>query len=270
MLRLRFVLPGCGAVVLVGLLAGCDKAGPDLSTTPSVPQSAAPVTQTTPTPAPASPSPAANQPPRLEANVNPEDGPAPLEVRFNLCRSTDPDGDTLSYDIQFGDGGRSRRCQETHTYGDPGRYRAYLAVTDGRGGIDERNVDVTAGARKPEPKPYYKLDSVARFTWANELDVAEARAHVRLNEGPDFFPARGYSHGVGEARRGDNLISGRLLGAAHHGGSWRFDLGQSSALVPGSLRAVTGTVEEITASSITFRLRGGADESVAFTFRASR
>jgi len=33
---------------------------------------------------------------------------------------------------------------------------------------------------------------------------------------------------------------------------------------------VTGTVEEITASSITFRLSGRPDEAVAFTFHASR
>ncbi len=252
--RLRFVLPGSGAVVLVGLLAGCDNA--NSPTTPSVPQSGAPAPQNTPAPASPSPSPAANLQPRLEANVNPEQGAAPLEVRFNLCRSTDPDGDTLSYEIQFGDGGQSRRCQETHTYGDPGRYNVFLAVTDGRGGIDERNVVVTAEARKPEPKPYYKLDSIGRFTW--------------LNAGADFFPARGYSHGVGEARRGDNFISGRLLRASGKAGSWRFDLGQTSTLAPGSLRAVTGTVEEITASSITFRLSGRPDEAVAFTFRASR
>src|SRR5258705_11024814 len=99
--RLRFVLPGCGAVVLVGLLAGCDKGGPDLSTTPSVPQPAAPAPQNTPVPASPSPSPAANQQPRLEANVNPEQGAAPLEVRFNLCRSTEPAADSLSYSTQF-------------------------------------------------------------------------------------------------------------------------------------------------------------------------
>jgi hypothetical protein len=144
-----------------------------------------------------SPSPAANQQPRLDASVNPDQGAAPLEVRFNLCRSTDPDGDTLSYDIQFGDGGRSGRCQDTHTYGDPGRYNVHLTVTDGRGGVDDRNVVVTAEARKAEPKPYYKLDSVGHFTWANELDVADASAQVRLNEGPDFFPARGYSMASG-------------------------------------------------------------------------
>jgi hypothetical protein len=65
-------------------------------------------------------------------------------------------------------------------------------------------------------------------------------------------------------------VSGRLVRAAGKAGSWRFDLGQTSALAPGSIRAVTGTVDEITASSITFRLSGRPEEAVAFTFRASR
>jgi hypothetical protein len=193
-------------------------------------------------------------------------------VRFNLCRSTDPDGDTLSFDIEFGDGARTGRCQEAHTYGAPGVYNASLAVRDGKGGIDERNVRVTVERENgtPPPKPYYKLDSAAQFTWSNELDVEGTAAQVRLNDGPEFFPSRGYSHAIGEARSGDNVISGRLLRTAGRPGTWRFDLGQNSAFVSGSVRALTGTVEEVTSSSITFRMSGRADEAVAFRFRSSR
>lgn len=270
MLRLRLVLLGGAAVTLAGLLGACDSG--DLPTSASNP-GPAPVPQSTPAPAPTptpSPSPASNRPPRLDASVNPEQGSAPLEVRFNLCRSTDPDGDPLTFDIAFGDGGRTRRCQEAHTYVDPGAYTATLTVSDGKGGIDERNVRVTVERQKAPPKPYYKLDSVAHFTWSNELDVAEATAQVRLNGGPDFFPARGYSHAIGEAREGDNVVAGRLVRTAGRPGSWRFDLGQNSAFVPGSVRPVAGTVEEITETGITFRLSGRPEEAVAFRFRASR
>jgi PKD repeat protein len=270
MFRFRRVLFGGAAVTLAGLIAACES-GTELPTSTSDP---GPVAQNTPAPAPSpspSPSAAPNQPPRLDASVNPDQGSAPLEVRFNLCRSTDPDGDTLSFDIEFGDGGRTGRCQETHTYAE-GVYTASLAVRDGKGGLDERNVRVTVERQKgtPPPKPYYKLDSVAQFTWANELDVAGAAAQIRLNDGPEFFPARGYSHAIGEARRGDNVVSGRLLRTAGRPGSWRFDLGQNSTFVSGSVKAVTGTVEEITSSSITFRMSGRAEEAVAFRFRASR
>ena len=270
MLRFRHMRLGGAAVTLAGLIVACD--GTESPTSTSNPEPA-PVAQNSPAPAPnpsPSPSAAPNQPPRLDASVNPDTGSAPLEVRFNLCRSTDPDGDTLSFDIEFGDGGRTGRCQETHTYA-AGVYNASLAVRDGRGGIDERNVRVTVDrGSAPPPKPYYKLDSAAQFTWSNELDVDGAAAQVRLNEGPEFFPARGYSHAVGEARRGDNVVSGRLLQSAGRPGSWRFDLGLDSALVAGSVRPVTGTVEEITASSITFRMSGRTEEVVAFRFRASR
>ena len=270
MLRFRRVLFGGAAVTLAGLIAACDS-GTELPTSTSDP---GPVAQNSPAPAPnptPSPSAAPNQPPRLDASVNPDTGSAPLEVRFNLCRSTDPDGDTLSFDIEFGDGGRTGRCQEAHTYAAAGVYNASLAVRDGRGGLDERNVRVTVEReRGTPPKPYYKLDSAAQFTWSNELDVDGAAAQVRLNEGPEFFPARGYSHAVGEARRGDNVVSGRLVRSAGRPGSWRFDLGLDSAFVSGSLRPVAGTVEEITSSSITFRMSGRPEEAVAFRFRASR
>jgi hypothetical protein len=206
------------------------------------------------------------------ANVSPDGGSAPLEVRFNLCQSGDADGDALNFDIQFGDGERSRRCQERHTYAQPGRYDAYLAVTDGRGGIDDRTVRIDVGAAPAPPagpKPY-SIGAVGSFTWSNEIDVAGLRAAVRLNEGREFFPARGYSHGLGEARGGENIVSARVLEAAGRAGSWRFDLGQNSAFLPGSIRPVSGKVEEITASAITFRLSGRPGEAVAFAFRASR
>ena len=270
MLRFRRVLFGGAAVTLAGLIAACDS-GTELPTSTSDP---GPVAQNSPAPAPnptPSPSAAPNQPPRLDASVNPDTGSAPLEVRFNLCRSTDPDGDTLSFDIEFGDGGRTGRCQEAHTYAAAGVYNASLAVRDGKGGIDERNVRVTVDREKgTPPKPYYKLDSAAQFTWSNELDVDGAAAQVRLNDGLEFFPARGYSHAIGEARRGDNMVSGRLVRSAGRPGSWRFDLGLDSAFVSGSLRPVAGTVEEITSSSITFRMSGRPEEAVAFRFRASR
>ncbi len=268
-MRYRFVVLGCGAA-LAGLLAACEN-GPNGPTDPSTPVANAPSPPSTPPPAPA-PSPSlspANHAPRLVANVSPDGGAAPLEVRFNLCQSGDEDGDVLSYDIQFGDGERSRRCQERHTYAQAGRYDAYVAVTDGRGGIDDRTVQINVQPAPSGPKPY-KIGAVGYFTWSNEIDVAGLRAAVRLNEGSEFFPARGYSHGVGDARGGENVVSARVIEAAGREGVWRFDLGQNSAFVPGSIRGVSGRVEEVTASAITFRLSGRPGEAIAFQFRASR
>jgi hypothetical protein len=82
------------------------------------------------------------------------EGPAPLTIRFNLCRSSDPDqdvpddnptageGDSINWQFHFGDDGTepfapdgtfnanfARFCRTEHTYSE-GRYVATLSVTD--------------------------------------------------------------------------------------------------------------------------------------------
>jgi hypothetical protein len=53
----------------------------------------------------------------LTTNPDPPQGLGPLTVTFNLCKSTDPDKDPLSFFFDFGDGTKaSGSCLETHTY----------------------------------------------------------------------------------------------------------------------------------------------------------
>jgi hypothetical protein len=62
---------------------------------------------------------AANHPPFavLKTSPDPPEGLSPLTVTFDLCKSTDPDGDPLSFFFEFGDGAKaSGSCVETHTY----------------------------------------------------------------------------------------------------------------------------------------------------------
>jgi PKD domain-containing protein len=62
---------------------------------------------------------AGNRPPTalLKVNPDPPTGQTPLTVSFDLCGSTDPDGDPLSYFFDFGDGSQtSGTCAVSHTY----------------------------------------------------------------------------------------------------------------------------------------------------------
>jgi hypothetical protein len=53
----------------------------------------------------------------LTTNPDPPSGQGPLTVTFDLCKSTDPDGDPLSFFFDFGDGSKtSGSCIESHTY----------------------------------------------------------------------------------------------------------------------------------------------------------
>jgi hypothetical protein len=98
----------------------------------------------------------------LTTNPDPPSGQGPLTVTFDLCKSTDPDKDPLSFFFDFGDGAKaSGSCLETHTYSDTFRGtstvraldRSYVAEacvvdTSGLSACRTRNVNATT----PPPK----------------------------------------------------------------------------------------------------------------------
>jgi PKD repeat protein len=75
-----------------------------------------------------------NQPPIALFRVNPSPaiGPAPFLVAFNMCPTTDPDGDAMSFTFDFGDGQQrtQKLCRSDHVYA-RGIYTAETCVTDG-------------------------------------------------------------------------------------------------------------------------------------------
>jgi hypothetical protein len=89
-------------------------------------------------------------------------GDAPLTVKFNLCRSEDPDeGDSLNYQFHFGDSGRpafdddgafdpdfDHFCRTEHVYERPGEYTATVSVTDRH--LDDQGYQVVALARRTQ------------------------------------------------------------------------------------------------------------------------
>jgi hypothetical protein len=117
---------GGGALIAMSGGGGDGPSGSDATPTP------APTAAATPTPTPTVGS---DLPPTLVCRTvpDPAEGPAPLSVELNLCRSEDPEGRPLTYRFDFGDGGSTSGtfCRETHSYGSPGSFTARLCVTDG-------------------------------------------------------------------------------------------------------------------------------------------
>ncbi|MCB0192985.1 MAG: PKD domain-containing protein [Anaerolineae bacterium] len=65
-------------------------------------------------------------------------------ITFNGSASSDPDGDSLTYLWNFGDGSATATgAIVNHTYGDNGTYTVSLTVNDGRGGVSTVSTNVT-------------------------------------------------------------------------------------------------------------------------------
>jgi PKD repeat protein len=57
-------------------------------------------------------------------------------VGFDGRNSMDPNGDTLTYTWNFGDGATATGSTAARTYAAAGTYTITLTVRDGRGGVD--------------------------------------------------------------------------------------------------------------------------------------
>src|SRR6185436_1803054 len=94
---------------------------------------------------------AANRAPTARMTAMPTSGPAPLAVSFDGRGSTDPDGDTLSYSWNFGDGSPTGSGPTVnHSYA-AGTYTATLTVRDGHGGVSTATSRIDSGNTAPTP-----------------------------------------------------------------------------------------------------------------------
>ncbi|MBK1786272.1 ThuA domain-containing protein [Prauserella cavernicola] len=94
-----------------------------------------------------------NRTPRVDLTSDKTSGQTPLEVNFDPTGTTDPDGDALTYAWDFDGDGTTDSTEAgpvSHTYTEPGRYTAKLAVTDEGGLTGAASVVVTAGNTEPE------------------------------------------------------------------------------------------------------------------------
>ncbi len=94
----------------------------------------------------------ANRAPTARADATPTAGALPLEVTFDGTASTDPDGDPLSYEWDFGDGSPiANGSTLSHTYTSDGTYTATLTVRDPEGEQSSATERIDAGNNVPVP-----------------------------------------------------------------------------------------------------------------------
>jgi hypothetical protein len=83
-----------------------------------------------------------NRPPVVEAVRTPAgDVSAGDPIEFKAT-ATDPDGDTLTYEWDFGDGATANTATAIHAYTTPGVWYAKVTVRDGKGGKTEKLLQV--------------------------------------------------------------------------------------------------------------------------------
>jgi hypothetical protein len=119
-----------------------------------------------------------NQRPSAVLDASTTTGDAPVSVNFDGRSSGDPDGDPLSYEWNFGDGGTSTAEAATHTYAGPGTYTARLTVGDGLGGTGTatRTISVRAPGAGDTPRPGLPDTTGPALRL---LGVNEARGRIR-------------------------------------------------------------------------------------------
>jgi len=101
-------------------------------------------------------------------------------VKFFGSASSDPDGDALSYEWDFGDGAMSTAADPVHTYPAASRYTATLTVHDGKGLSSTAQVKVvlddhapTFSVTGPPPDKQFYVDELITAT-AAAGDVEDA------------------------------------------------------------------------------------------------
>jgi hypothetical protein len=119
------VLLTCLVPASISVVACKNRSGRDVTTPSSL---------TTPTTPASGPPELSNSEPLLAIKIHPRRGPAPLEVGVNMCQTSDPDADPLTFEYKWG--GTSHRkvttsCREDHTYAARGTYKALFCVDDG-------------------------------------------------------------------------------------------------------------------------------------------
>lgn len=100
-------------------------------------------------------SPSSNKKPSAAISTSPDpaEGEVPFTVEFDGTGSSDPDGNIVSYEWNFGDDTTGSGSNPSHTYENQGNYKVELTVTDNNGGIDRTEVVIVANSSAENETP---------------------------------------------------------------------------------------------------------------------
>lgn len=127
---------------------------------------------------------AGNLSPVISATATPQFGTSPLEVTFDASETTDPDGDPLAFQWEFGDGDTSDENFVLHTYtapsSEPHSYTAILTVSDTAGNTVEQSFLISLNNSPPQVEitsiadsTLYPMDSPTSYPLAAEVSDEE-------------------------------------------------------------------------------------------------
>jgi glucose/arabinose dehydrogenase len=93
-----------------------------------------------------------NRPPVAVADASRFSGKVPLKIQFSSKGTRDPDGDTIAYLWNFGDGQSSSVANPEHIYMVKGVYFAVLTANDRKNGVSvSQSLRITVGNEPPVP-----------------------------------------------------------------------------------------------------------------------
>lgn len=91
-----------------------------------------------------------NEEPMADFVITPEGGTTETQFTFDASGSSDPDGDIVSYEWEFGDGETATGQTVQHTYAEPGTYNVTLTVTDDDGAEATETKEVVVESASPD------------------------------------------------------------------------------------------------------------------------
>lgn len=116
-----------------------------------------------------------NQRPVASVSVSPLEGYIPFDVTFDASNSSDPDGDSLTYFWDFGDGETSTNAVVTKIFEQTGTFSVSLTVSDGQ--LDSLPVVTTIVANEAPDEPAAYLlngsDSTLHFVSTKNTHIIE-------------------------------------------------------------------------------------------------